>query len=79
MTSPKGLIEFSQNLKDIQELTEKGIKVKIMAPITRDNIEKANELSKFCSVIHIPPNHSPTTIVDGKHLFHFKSNFRTKW
>jgi hypothetical protein len=45
-----------------------------MAPITRENIEKANDLSKFCSVVHIPPNYIPTTIVDGKHLFQVKSN-----
>jgi hypothetical protein len=36
-------------------------------------MEAAQQLSKLCEVRHIPPGHLGTTIVDGKHLFQFKT------
>ena len=73
VASPKGLADFSQNLEGIHEWVERGVVVKIMAPITRENLEIARHLSRLCLVSHIPPNYTPTTIIDGKHLFQFKS------
>jgi sugar-specific transcriptional regulator TrmB len=72
MTSSKGLVEFSKNPPLPNEWTEKGVAVRIMAPIISENFEVAEELSKLCSVKHVPPNYVPTTIIDGKHLFQFK-------
>ena len=73
MTSSKGLFEFLENLPQLSELTEKGVNVKILAPIVGENLETAEQLSRFCSVKHVPPNYMQTTIIDGKHLFQLKT------
>jgi hypothetical protein len=44
-----------------------------MAPITSENLQAAQELSKCCTVKHVPVNYLETTIVDGKHLFQFRN------
>ena len=44
-----------------------------MAPIISENFEAAKQLSKICEVRHAPLNYLGTTIVDGKHLFQFKT------
>jgi sugar-specific transcriptional regulator TrmB len=74
ITSAKGLIEFWKNTPQLNEWSEKGIAVKIMAPIVGENLEATENLSKLCSVKHVPPNYMPTTIIDGKHLFQFKKH-----
>jgi hypothetical protein len=68
-TSSKGLIELSKDLLQINNWSEKGVTVKILAPIIDENIEVANNLPSFCSVRHVPPNYIQTIIIDGKHLF----------
>ena len=73
MTSSKGLVEFCKNVALSNEWTEKGVAVRIMAPIISKNFRFAEQLSKSCSIKHVPPNYVPTTIVDGKHLVQFKN------
>ena len=73
MTSSKGLVEFCKNVALSNEWTEKGVAVRIMAPIISENFRFAEQLSKSCSIKHVPPNYVPTTIIDGKHLFQFKN------
>jgi sugar-specific transcriptional regulator TrmB len=74
VTSSEGLFEFWKKISELKEWTEKGISIKIMAPIVGDNLEVAEQLSKLCTIRHIPPNYLHTTIVDGKHLFQFKTS-----
>jgi sugar-specific transcriptional regulator TrmB len=78
ITSAKGLCEFGQNIPQHNEWAEKGVAVKIMAPIVNENLETSKQLSNICSVKHVPPNYLPTTIIDGKHLFQFKQSATTK-
>jgi sugar-specific transcriptional regulator TrmB len=78
MTSSKGLIEYWKDMSFIKELTEKGISVKIMAPIVGENLEAAKHLLKTCSVKHVPLNYPEATIVDGKHFFQFKTSLVAK-
>jgi sugar-specific transcriptional regulator TrmB len=68
-TSSKGLIDLSKDLEQINNWPEKGVAIKILAPIVDENIEAANKLSSFCSVRHVPPNYNQTIVIDGKHLF----------
>ncbi|MCW4045526.1 MAG: hypothetical protein NWE94_08435 [Candidatus Bathyarchaeota archaeon] len=75
MTSSKGLVEFSREMSKPNEWKERGIAIKIMAPIVNENLEAAKQLSQVCSVKHVPPNYQLTTIVDGKELFQFKESF----
>ena len=73
ITSSKGLLEFWKNIPELKEWTERGVSIKIMAPIVNENLEAAKQLSRLCAVRHIPPNYLHTTMVDGKHLFQFKT------
>jgi hypothetical protein len=73
LTSSKGLIESWKNMPQLKNWTKKGISVKIMAPVVKENLEAVEQLSKFCAVRHIPIHYWGTTIVDGRHLFQFKT------
>jgi sugar-specific transcriptional regulator TrmB len=73
ITSSKGLIECCKNTPLFEKQAKNGISVKIMAPITRDNLKAAERLSKFCGIRHATINYLGTAIVDGKHLFQFKT------
>lgn len=69
MTSPEGLIESWKNFTLLKERIGRGISVKIMAPITKDNFQTAQEISKYCAVRHVPTSYFDILIVDGRHLF----------
>jgi hypothetical protein len=56
------------------EITKKGVSIRIMAPIIKDNLEAALLLSGFCSIKHVATSYLETTIVDNKHLFQFKQS-----
>jgi sugar-specific transcriptional regulator TrmB len=73
ITSSEGLVEFSKNPPLPDEWNERGVAVRIMAPIMSENFEVAEQLSKLYTIKHVPPNYVPTTIIDGKHLFQFKT------
>jgi sugar-specific transcriptional regulator TrmB len=73
VTSSIGLITSSKTLPSLREWTERGVSIKIMAPITSENVEAARQLSKHCEVRHVPLTYMETTIVDGQHLFQFKT------
>ena len=72
ITSAKNLISFWKSKPLLKEWANRGVSVRIMAPITKDNFEAVEQLSKFCEVKHVPSSQVATTVVDGKHLFHFK-------
>jgi sugar-specific transcriptional regulator TrmB len=73
LTSSKGLIEQSKEVSQLKKLTERGIPVKIMAPIVKENWEAMEQLSKVCDVRHVPLQYWRTTIVDGKYLLQFRT------
>jgi len=73
MTTSKGLIEYSKQGPLIEKWKKTGVRVKMMAPIVRENSEVAQQLQKTFAVRHVPENYIVTTIVDGKHLFQFKT------
>jgi hypothetical protein len=73
LTSARGLISFWKNRKLVKDWTNKGVSVRIMAPITSENLKAALQLSEQCAVRHVSATHLGTTIVDGKHLFQFKT------
>lgn len=72
MTSSEGLIRIWKNMPVVKDSAERSVSTKIMAPIVSENLEAAQELSKFCEVKHVSTIYLGTTIVDGKHLFQFK-------
>jgi sugar-specific transcriptional regulator TrmB len=74
MTSAKGLVQLSESAFPFEEFAKRNVSVKIMAPITIENMEQAKLLSKTCEVRHVASSYLGTTIVDGKHLFQLKAS-----
>ncbi len=74
LTSSKGLVNFCEKTALIETWVKRGVSVKIMAPITSENLNAALRLSQYCPVRHVPSGYLPTTIVDEKHLFHFDTS-----
>jgi sugar-specific transcriptional regulator TrmB len=72
-TSSKGLVRYRDDIALMKRWGERGVSIKIMAPITTENMESAQQLLKFCEVRHVPTGYLGTTIVDGRHLFQFKN------
>ena len=73
LTSAEGLLDVWNNITKLKEKTVETLVIKVMAPITKDNIKTAIELSECCQVRHVPLTYSGVTIIDGKHLFQFKN------
>ncbi len=69
LTSSQGLIELYKKQDIFSNLFDRGVLIKILAPIERKNSEIAQLLSKFSEVKHVPANYVGVTIIDGKHLF----------
>ncbi len=78
MTSSQDLSDVSNMLPQLEEWTEKGVSIKIMAPITEKDFEAAKQLSAVCAVKHVAFSYLGTTIVDRKHLFQFKDEHSSK-
>jgi sugar-specific transcriptional regulator TrmB len=72
VTSAKGLVDLAKNMPLYKELVTRGVAIKILAPVTRENFGIAQELLKICEVRHIPTDYIETTLVDGQHLFQFR-------
>ena len=69
LTSSQGLIELCTKQDIFKKLCARGVLVKILAPVERENSGTAQLLSKFSTVRHVPANYVGVTIIDGKHLF----------
>jgi sugar-specific transcriptional regulator TrmB len=74
LTPPEGIIELWEKKNLIENLSKRNVSFKIMAPIILKNAKEAEELSKFCTVRHVPINYWKTLIVDGKHLLQFRAS-----
>jgi sugar-specific transcriptional regulator TrmB len=73
MTSAKTVISFWERKPLLREWKKKGISVRIMAPITKENFKVAGQLSSVSEVRHVALSQMGTTIVDAKYLFQFKT------
>jgi len=73
VTSAEGIIAYWKKMAMLKEWAQKGISIRIMAPITSENLKAAKGLSKCGEIRHVSASYLETTIVDGKHLFQFKN------
>lgn len=73
ITSPKGLKDIAEKTTLVEDWVQRGVSIRIMAPITSENKDTAEQLSKSAEVRHVPFDYLGTTIVDSKHLFQFKN------
>ncbi len=75
LTTSNGLKDLWRNLNELEDWTEKGLVLKIMAPITGKNFFVAKQIAEVCPVRHVPEGHMRLTLVDGNHLFRFARDF----
>ncbi len=74
MISEKDIVQLSEGTLPFKELAKRGISIRIIAPITLENIEQAKLLSEYCEVRHFASSYLGTTIVDSKYLFQLKTS-----
>ncbi len=73
LTSSKGMTRLWKSKALFKNLQERNVTVKIMAPITSENLQAAREISKNFEIRHVAVCHSLITIVDLTHLFQFET------
>ncbi len=78
ITSSNGIIKFWKNAPPMKKPTKKNLIIKIMTTITNENLELAQQLPKYVEVRDIPTDYLGITVVDGKHLFIFKTPSSTR-
>lgn len=78
LTSTQGLIDLQKSLSLLKKLSLNGVSIKIMAPITSENLEVANELSKYFEVRHVPVSYLKITIVDETHMFQSRATSKDR-
>jgi sugar-specific transcriptional regulator TrmB len=75
LTSDKGFRDLRKKLPLLKKCAGKGISIKVMAPITSENLKVASQLSRHFEVRHAPVSYLKTTIIDEKHLFQSRAIF----
>ncbi len=78
ITSSQGINNIAENDIFSKECT-KGVQCRLMAPLDLDNLKAAEKLARSYEVKHVPINFLTMMIVDGKHLFMFKSPPLNDW
>jgi sugar-specific transcriptional regulator TrmB len=73
ITSSESLFELRKNFELLNGCIKRGAAIKIMAPITVKNLQATQQLSGCCDVRHLPASYLRTTLIDGLHLFQFKT------
>lgn len=73
-TSARGLIQLSESKLPLEKIANRNIKIKIIAPITNENLQSAKLMLKYCEVRHFNwfTLNIGRVVIDGKHLFQFK-------
>jgi hypothetical protein len=78
LTTSQWLATLCEKTALIDTWIKRGVTVKIMAPITSENLNAAQQLSKYCQVRHVPSGYQQTTMIDETHLFQFSSPHELK-
>jgi len=69
VTTAEGLNRKLEALKPtLEKASKRGVDIKIAAPITKDNIKVAKELSKYADIRSLDKNHGRMTIVDDEQM-----------
>lgn len=74
ITSSERLIQISKRINLLEKWYNKGVTIKILAPITTENLEATQTLLPFSEVRHIPIGYRETTIIDDNKLFQFNNS-----
>ena len=78
ITSAKGLIDNYKAGLISKDSAKKIGSVRILAPITKENLDVAREFSEYCAIKHLPSNFQETIIIDETYLFQFNTSDSTE-
>ena len=76
VTSPNRLKGLVSHISNLNKWCKNGVSIKIMAPITTENLESAANLFDCCEIKHIPIGYSEMTIIDNQELFQFTKPYQ---
>ncbi len=69
MTTASGLVRKAEILKPVfEKLKKKGVKIRIAAPLTKENQHVVKDLGQYAEIRHTGPKDARFTIVDGKEM-----------
>lgn len=67
LTSSEGLKQLP--IQNLEKLSNRGVSIKIMAPITNENFNSSKKLLDFCKLRHVETGYHPFILVDKENLF----------
>ena len=74
-TTSKGVVRKIEALKPtLQKLAKKGVKIRVAAPITKDNMQVLKDLKGIADVKHLDKLNTRFCIIDGKDLMFMVMN-----
>jgi hypothetical protein len=73
VTSSERLVHLAKNIDLLKKCSKKNVKIKIMAPITAQNLQHIQKLSKICDLHQIPVGYAEMIIIYDDHLFQINS------
>lgn len=75
VTTSKGILRKIEALKpELEKLKKKGVKIRIAAPITKENASAVQEIGKLAEVKHSKNLNARFCIIDGKELLFMALN-----
>jgi hypothetical protein len=72
VTSPQGIVRLSKSFP-LEAWAKKGIRMRLMAPITPKNLDEAKKLSKQVQIRKVGAVYARMFIIDNRHLFQLKT------
>ncbi len=78
ITTQEDLPIIAANNEGLSNLKNRGIETKILAPITENNQQHAQEIKKHAQIRHTKASYFRSIIVDQKHIYQFKKTQTTK-
>ncbi len=73
ITSSQGVLNLETRIWQLKELHQRNVAIKVIAPLTSENLKAAQQIFGYCNIRHAAINYITTTIIDGEHLFQFKT------
>jgi sugar-specific transcriptional regulator TrmB len=72
VTSWQGLNELLGYHKILQGCVQRGVSIRIMAIVVKENMQAVEVLSNFCVIKHIPENIGDFLVIDGESIYQSK-------
>jgi sugar-specific transcriptional regulator TrmB len=67
LTSSEGLKKLP--IQHLKKISNRGVSIKIMSPITNENFSSSKKLLDFCELRHIETGYHPSILADKENLF----------